>query len=102
VRALRARVTRLIARRHRPGAEGGRPRYLLEAGRIPARGKIQRIPRFTGDTQNLTWASDEVFDIFLMEAILNGLLLGGLLSAALARLNLIFGVIDVVWICYAG
>ena len=43
----------------------------------------------------------DVFDIFLLEAILNGLLLGGLLALLSLGLNLIFGVIDVVWICYA-
>ena len=43
----------------------------------------------------------EIFDIFLLEAILNGLLLGGLLALLSLGLNLIFGVIDVVWICYA-
>src|SRR5438445_7595715 len=43
----------------------------------------------------------EVFDIFLAEAILNGLLIGGLLALLSLGLNLIFGVIDVVWICYA-
>ena len=43
----------------------------------------------------------EVFDIFLMEAILNGLLFGGLLALLSLGLNLVFGVIDVVWICYA-
>src|SRR5207244_4922284 len=43
----------------------------------------------------------EVFDIYLLEAILNGLLLGGLLALLSLGLNLIFGVIDVVWICYA-
>ena len=43
----------------------------------------------------------EVFDIFLLEAVLNGLLLGGLLALLALGLNLIFGVIDVVWICYA-
>jgi branched-chain amino acid transport system permease protein len=42
-----------------------------------------------------------VFDIFLLEAVLNGLLLGGLLALLALGLNLIFGVIDVVWICYA-
>src|SRR5258708_11440722 len=36
-----------------------------------------------------------------MEAILNGLLHGGLLALLSLGLNLIFGVIDVVWICYA-
>ena len=43
----------------------------------------------------------EVFDIFLLEAVLNGVLLGGLLALLSLGLNLIFGVIDVVWICYA-
>jgi branched-chain amino acid transport system permease protein len=43
----------------------------------------------------------EFFDIFLLEAVLNGLLLGGLLALLSLGLNLIFGVIDVVWICYA-
>ena len=44
---------------------------------------------------------DSIFDIFLLEAVLNGLLLGGLLALLSLGLNLIFGVIDVVWICYA-
>ena len=43
----------------------------------------------------------EIFDIFLLESVLNGLLLGGLLALLSLGLNLIFGVIDVVWICYA-
>jgi branched-chain amino acid transport system permease protein len=43
----------------------------------------------------------EVFDIFLLEAVVNGLLLGGLLALLSLGLNLVFGVIDVVWICYA-
>jgi branched-chain amino acid transport system permease protein len=43
----------------------------------------------------------EFFDIYLLEAVLNGLLLGGLLALLSLGLNLIFGVIDVVWICYA-
>jgi branched-chain amino acid transport system permease protein len=42
-----------------------------------------------------------VFDIFLLEAVVNGLLLGGVLALLALGLNLIFGVIDVVWICYA-
>jgi len=41
------------------------------------------------------------FDIFLVEALINGLLLGGVLALLALGLNLIFGVIDVVWICYA-
>lgn len=43
----------------------------------------------------------QIFDIFFLEAVLNGLLLGGLLALLSLGLNLIFGVIDVVWICYA-
>ena len=42
-----------------------------------------------------------VFDVFLLEAVVNGLLLGGLFALLSLGLNLIFGVIDVVWICYA-
>jgi branched-chain amino acid transport system permease protein len=40
-------------------------------------------------------------DIFFLEAILNGLLFAGLLALLALGLNLVFGVIDVVWICYA-
>lgn len=43
----------------------------------------------------------QFFDVFLLEAVINGLLLGGLLALLALGLNLIFGVIDVVWICYA-
>ena len=39
-------------------------------------------------------------DIYLLEALINGLLLGGVLALLALGLNLIFGVIDVVWICY--
>ncbi len=42
-----------------------------------------------------------IFDIYLLEAVINGLLLGGVLALLSLGLNLIFGVIDVVWICYA-
>jgi branched-chain amino acid transport system permease protein len=40
-------------------------------------------------------------DIFLLEALINGVLLGGVLALLSLGLNLIFGVVDVVWICYA-
>src|SRR5437588_12814770 len=40
-------------------------------------------------------------DIFLLEAVLNGVLLGGVLALLALGLNLIFGVVDVVWIAYA-
>jgi branched-chain amino acid transport system permease protein len=39
-------------------------------------------------------------DIYLLEAVINGLLLGGVLALLALGLNLIFGVIDVVWIAY--
>jgi branched-chain amino acid transport system permease protein len=38
--------------------------------------------------------------IFLAEAAINGLLLGGVLALLALGLNLIFGVIDIVWIAY--
>ena len=43
----------------------------------------------------------DIFDIFLLEAVINGILLGGVLALLALGLNLIFGVIDVTWICYA-
>ncbi len=42
-----------------------------------------------------------MFDIYLLEALINGVLLGGVLALLALGLNLVFGVIDVVWICYA-
>jgi branched-chain amino acid transport system permease protein len=38
--------------------------------------------------------------IFLLEATLNGILLGGVLALLALGLNLIFGVLDIVWIVY--
>jgi branched-chain amino acid transport system permease protein len=42
-----------------------------------------------------------IFDVYLLEALLNGILLGGVFALLALGLNLVFGVIDVVWICYA-
>jgi len=42
-----------------------------------------------------------IFDIYFFEALLNGVLLGGVFALLAPGLNLVFGVIDVVWICYA-
>jgi branched-chain amino acid transport system permease protein len=42
-----------------------------------------------------------IFDIYFCEALLNGVLLGGVFALLALGLNLVFGVIDVVWICYA-
>jgi len=49
----------------------------------------------------VNFAFFDVFDIYLLEAVVNGILLGGVLALMALGLNLIFGVIDVVWICYA-
>jgi branched-chain amino acid transport system permease protein len=43
----------------------------------------------------------EIFDIYLLEVVVSGFLLGGVLALLALGLNLVFGVIDVVWICYA-
>src|SRR6195256_3843514 len=43
----------------------------------------------------------DFFDVYLLEAVISGILLGGVLALIALGLNLIFGVIDVVWICYA-
>jgi branched-chain amino acid transport system permease protein len=42
-----------------------------------------------------------IFDVHFLEALLNGVLLGGVFALLALGLNLVFGVIDVVWICYA-
>ena len=42
-----------------------------------------------------------IFDVYLLEALVNGVLLGGVFGLLALGLNLVFGVIDVVWICYA-
>ena len=38
-------------------------------------------------------------DPFLLEAIVNGILLGGVFALPVLGLNLVFGVVDVVWLC---
>ena len=43
----------------------------------------------------------QIFDIYTLEALLNGILLGGLLALLSVGLNLVFGVVEVVWVCYA-
>ncbi len=42
-----------------------------------------------------------LFDPFLLEALVNGILLGGVFALPVLGLNLVFGVVDVVWLCYA-
>ena len=43
----------------------------------------------------------DIFDIYLLEAVVNGILLGGVFALPVLGLNLVFGVVDVVWLCYA-
>jgi branched-chain amino acid transport system permease protein len=40
-------------------------------------------------------------DPFFIEALVNGVLLGGVFALPALGLNLVFGVVDVVWLCYA-
>ncbi len=42
-----------------------------------------------------------IFDVFFLEALLNGILFGGLLALLSVGLNLVFGVVEVIWVCYA-
>jgi branched-chain amino acid transport system permease protein len=42
-----------------------------------------------------------IFDVYFLEALVSGVLLGGVFALLALGLNLVFGVIDVVWICYA-
>ena len=44
---------------------------------------------------------EALLSIFFIETVINGILLGGVLALLSLGLNLIFGVVDVVWICYA-
>src|SRR5690606_1205456 len=76
--------------------------------RLPARDRphpdernLRGAARQRRDPQGLPGGLMEFFDIFLVEAIVNGVLLGGLLALLALGLNLVFGVIDVIWICYA-
>ena len=65
----------------------------------------ERYPRFnrTRGGENIPPPPDLTLnrmDIYLLEAVLNGVLLGGVLALLALGLNLIFGVVDVVWIAY--
>ncbi len=43
----------------------------------------------------------DILDPFFLEALVNGILLGGVFALPVLGLNLVFGVVDVVWLCYA-
>ena len=87
--ALRMRSERHPGRRSEAGTQHG---AALERGSGPPLRGSGMTERSVMDCQ---------LDIFFLEALLNGLLLAGLLALLALGLNLIFGVIDVVWICYA-
>jgi branched-chain amino acid transport system permease protein len=69
-------------------------------------GKRSGIPHLT-PSLSAPWGGEGVklmfgiFDVYLLEAVINGILLGGVFALLALGLNLVFGVIDVVWICYA-
>src|SRR5207248_529578 len=86
---------------HPPGAQGGGPCVSARGRENRPFRQIRRIVEFKRHPESLPGTVSDIFDIFLLEAVLNGLLLGGLLALLSLGLNLIFGVIDVVWICYA-
>src|SRR6185295_10376427 len=86
---------------HPPGAQGREPRVPAGSGTDQDGRPVAGVPGFRRNPQGVPGLVMEIFDVFLLEAILNGLLLGGLLALLSLGLNLIFGVIDVVWICYA-
>src|SRR5215475_11987120 len=82
--------------------------YLLEAGTIRASGTSAEMMEsdtikqaYLGVWRLVITNFLDVFDIYLLEAVINGILLGGVLALLALGLNLIFGVIDVTWICYA-
>ena len=92
----------IVEQNIQPGAESRRPRLPARDRPRPAKRRGRRPAGQRRGAQGLPGhMTMEIFDIFLLEAVLNGLLLGGLLALLSLGLNLIFGVIDVVWICYA-
>ena len=74
--------------------------YLLEVGAIKLAGTSAELKEQRLHSQ-VVYGAVAAMDIYLLEAIINGLLLGGVLALLALGLNLIFGVIDVVWIAYA-
>src|SRR5581483_641804 len=78
----------------RAGSQGKEwsPSHALDPGHFASRNSGTTTEENRMDCQ---------LDIFFLEALINGLLLAGLLALLALGLNLIFGVIDVVWICYA-
>ncbi len=72
--------------------------YLLEVGRIRTEGTGGGAR--PGRLRAKGVRGPVIDPIFLLEAAINGILLGGILALLALGLNLIFGVIDIVWIVY--
>src|SRR5262249_23383202 len=90
------------------GAACGRSRLSVGRRKDPRRGGLRRAACQRDDSRSLprrltpgNYPMSDLFDIYLLEALINGILLGGVLARLTLGLNLVFGVIDVVWICYA-
>src|SRR5262249_15484835 len=87
------------------GARRGRPRLSPRGRQHQARRDLGRAQRQRLHPQELHGfvrdRGGDAMDIYLLEAVINGVLFGGVLALLALGLNLIFGVIDVVWIAYA-
>ena len=83
--------------------------YLLEAGSIRASGAAGELLARRGDSRKPILASERggcagcsaSSTSTCSRPLVNGVLLGGVFALLALGLNLVFGVIDVVWICYA-
>ena len=104
VRRIRAEgyTVLIVEQKRAAGAEDRRPRVSARSRTHQGRGVGAGTAGQRRRAQSLSGAvMDCHLDIFFLEAVLNGVLLAGLLALLALGLNLIFGVIDVVWICYA-
>src|SRR5258707_10987532 len=86
--------------KHPASARGGRPRLFARGRRHSLGRQLERAEEQRIHSQGLHGIVVGM-DMFLLEAAINGLLLAGVLALLTLGLNLIFGVIDVVWIAYA-
>src|SRR5271157_3089240 len=79
-----------------------RPAAFAGAGWRPSCSRAEPFKKPISASERGTYAAMfSLFDVYLLEALLNGVLLGGVFALLALGLNLVFGVINVVWICYA-
>ena len=74
--------------------------YVLETGPRGRRRPVCRTRRRSRHSPQLSRGTLSL-DPFFLEALVNGILLGGVFALPALGLNLVFGVVDVVWLCYA-